>query len=116
MAQKLILGSSKIPALCAQENVKDPIVYTKLYTMASSWTWLLTEYDPEQNLAFGFCYNSQDPDGAELGYVSLDELSALKFRGILPMVERDIHFAPCKLSEAKKKECRNLREFLGSAA
>lgn len=102
--QTLILKSSKIPALYSQESVQDPMVHVKLFTPYSGWTWLLTEYEPETETGFGFCYNGQDPDGAELGYVSVAELKALKWRG-LPGVERDIHFSPKPLSEAKKAEC-----------
>lgn len=106
MAQKLILGTSKIPALYSQESVKDPLVHVKLFTPYGGWVWLLTEYDPEEKLAFGFCYNSLHPDGAELGYVSLEELESLRVFGKMPAVERDICHKPMKLSEAKKAYCR----------
>jgi hypothetical protein len=100
--QALILATSKIPALYAQEGVKDPIVHVKLFS--SGWTWLLIEYDPVEDLAFGFAYNCQMPDCAELGYISLAELKSLKWHGI-PAVERDAHFDPKPLSEAKRAEC-----------
>ena len=109
MTQQLILKTSKIPTLYGQDGVKDPMVHIKLFTAYSSWTWLLTEYDPEQDLAFGFCYNSQDPDNAELGYVSIAELRNLKKFGA-PAIERDIHFLPKLMSAAKKVECPNLRK------
>lgn len=108
MAQQLILKTCKIPALGAQEQVRDPIVHVKLFTPMSGWTWLLTEYDPEEDLAFGFAYNSQHADGAELGYVSLAELKELRVRGI-PAVERDIHFTAKPLSQAKQAECPGVR-------
>lgn len=105
MAQQLILKSSKIPALYAQDGVKDPTVYTKLFTPCSGWTWLLTEYDPEEDRAFGFAYDSQNPDGAELGYISVAELKSLKTCFGTQGVERDIHFTPKTLSEACRIEC-----------
>ena len=110
MGQQLIHKTSRIPALYAQENESDPMVHVKLFTNSSSWTWLLTEYSPDDDMAFGFCYNSADPQNAELGYVSLAELRALKNRFGIALVERDIHFQPCRLSEAKKTECTNLKE------
>lgn len=104
MSNQLILKSSKIPTLYAAKS-GDPIVHVKLFTPCSGWTWLLTEYDLSQDLAFGFCYNSQDPQGAELGYVSLAELRPLKTRFGTPAVERDQWFKPQPLSAAKLAEC-----------
>lgn len=108
--QTLIPKSSKIPALYSQDGKEDPKVHIKLFTPASGWTWLLTEYNPDEKMAFGFAYNSRNPEGAELGYVSISELESLKNRqlGGIPMVERDIHFTPKTLSAAKKAECPNL--------
>lgn len=103
--QTLILKSCKIPALYSQETVKDPTVHVKLFTPYSGWTWLLTEYDPETQTGFGFAYNSRDPQGAELGYIDVAELQGMRNRLGLQMVERDIHFSPKPLSEAKKAEC-----------
>jgi hypothetical protein len=108
--QTLIPKSSKIPALYAQDGKGDKArVHIKLFTPCGGWTWLLTEYDPKDGVAFGYAYNSQDPDCAELGYISVTELAALKNRqlGGIPMVERDIHFQPKTLVEAKRIECPN---------
>ena len=97
-----------VPALYAQQDVENPIVHTKLFTPCSSWTWLITEYDPADNLAFGYCYDASYPDGAELGYVSITELESLRLRGI-PAVERDLWFEPKPLSEAIRVECPGAR-------
>ena len=107
MAQQLILKTSKIPALYAQDGVKDPMVHIKFFSPFGAWTWLLTEYSPEEDRAFGFCYNGNDPQGAELGYVSVAELRGMRKYGV-PAIERDIHFVPKKLSEAKRIECPRL--------
>ena len=64
-----------IPPLYAQEEVKDPIVYLIITCMNSRW--LITEYDPEQNLGFGWC--EVIPGCGELGYVSFDELASLPY-------------------------------------
>jgi len=102
---QLITKSNNVPALYSQESVKDPIVRVKLFTPWTSWTWLVTEYDPEEKLAFGFCYNAADPDGAELGYISIEELESVKGPFGLK-IERDINWTPMPLSQAKAQECR----------
>lgn len=71
----------------SMEEVKVPL---KLFNPAGAGTWYITEYDPEEKLAFGFA-NRGDPEMAELGYVSILELESLK----LPFglgIERDMHF------------------------
>jgi len=104
--QKLITKTAALPALYSQESVKDPMVRIKLFTPWTGWTWLLTEYDPAENLAFGFAYNSAMPDCAELGYIDIGELESV--RGPFGLrIERDIHWTPMPLSQAKAQECPN---------
>ena len=100
----LIPPGVQIPPLYEQDGVEDPTVFLKLFTPSSSWTWLLTEYDPSNRLAFGFAYDASFPQGAELGYVSVAELESVTLLG-RPAVERDLWFKPKPLSEAKKLEC-----------
>ena len=67
----------------------DPRPVVKLFNPCGSQTWLITELEPGTNDAFGLCDMGQGLP--ELGYVSIDELAALK----LPFnmgIERDIHF------------------------
>ena len=104
-AFNLIPSDSEIPTLYAQDGAEDATVHVKLFTPYSGFTWLLTEYCPEENLAFGFAYNASMPDCAELGYVSLEELSSLRSAFGTPGVERDILFDPMPLSEAKATYC-----------
>ncbi len=78
--------------------------YLKLFG-GSSCTWLISEYDPVNNLFFGLCDLGQDYP--ELGYVSVDELKNLKFPPFGLGVERDRFFEPSKslweyYEEAKK--------------
>ena len=40
--------------LYSQEHEKDPLVIAKLFDRGGSATWYLTEYDPNEKLAFGF--------------------------------------------------------------
>lgn len=84
-------------------------MYIKLFTPASSWTWLLLECDPAEELAFAYCYDGSYPEDAELGYVSLTELRGLRTRWGLPAVERDLWFEHRPLSEAIQAECPGAR-------
>jgi hypothetical protein len=74
------------------QNFK-PVV--KLFNPTGVGTWLLTELDPETNIAFGLC----DIGYPEIGYVSLDELSNVRLPFGLS-IERDRHWKASKtLSE-----------------
>jgi hypothetical protein len=90
--------SAKMPKFRAQEKTRDPIVYAKLFCPWGAATWWLTEYDAKENLAFGFAYLG-DEDMAELGYISITELSEVSGPFGLK-VERDIHFSAVPMSEA----------------
>lgn len=90
---------SDLPKLYAQEKVADPIVYVKFFTPDANATWLATEYDGK-DIFFGWACLG-DPYNAELGYFSLKELESVRGRLGLP-IERDMHFTPKLLSEAKK--------------
>ena len=54
-------------------------------------TWLLTELDPETNIAFGLC----DIGFPELGYVSITEFEEFRGHFNLPL-ERDRNFTATK--------------------
>lgn len=86
-----------LPKLYETEEQEDPIVYVKLFHPLGAATWLLTEYNPETKIAFGYAYIT---DG-ELGYIPLNELEQLNIAGL--KVERDNYWTPKKLSEAKKE-------------
>ncbi len=85
-----------VPTLYATESIADPTVWIKLFTPDSNWTWYLTEFDPSEQLAFGFVVG---PD-TELGYFSLAEME--ESRGPLGLrIERDLHFQPQPLSQVQ---------------
>jgi hypothetical protein len=87
----------RLPPLYATEKLDDPIVHAKLFTPDSSWTWYITEYDPEQRLCYGLVHGHE----AELGYFSLAELEAV--RGPLGLsIERDRFFKPTPISKLKR--------------
>lgn len=72
-------------------------IIAKFFYPRSAATWYATEYDPENRLFFGYV-NLGDPQCAELGYFSLDELE--DFKDSLGLgIERDEHFREHYLSE-----------------
>jgi hypothetical protein len=78
--------SRKLPKLYANENVnpEDIKVPLKLFNPTGIGTWYITEYDPDTEMAFGWC----DLGFPELGYVSLEELR--NFKGLFGLgIERD---------------------------
>jgi hypothetical protein len=81
------------PKLYANENKpgRDAVIVVKLFVPMSNARWYITEYDREQDIAFGLC----DLGQPELGYVSGQELRDLRVgpRGVL-RVERDLSFGP----------------------
>jgi len=95
----------KIPALYAQDGKgEDAIVHLKLFNPCGAATWFITEYDPETRTAFGYAdlHGARPDGGAELGYVSLDELESIRLPFGLK-IERDLHWKPCTLAEAKAR-------------
>jgi len=84
-----------------------PVV--KLFTPDAQCTWLLTELDPDDGLAFGLCdLGMGEP---ELGYVSLVELQSVRGKLGLP-IERDLHFEANKSISAYAEEARQLRRIV----
>ncbi len=73
------------------------IVRAKFFTPSSSWTWYVTEYDPDSHICFGWVIDSAAPECAELGEFSLDELDQVRGPFGLP-VERDLYFKPVPLA------------------
>jgi Protein of unknown function (DUF2958) len=78
----------------------EPVV--KLFVPWSSGTWLLSECAPD-GLAFGLC--DMGFGTPELGYVSLDEVAALRGPGGLH-VEQDFHFKANKTLSRYADEAR----------
>jgi Protein of unknown function (DUF2958) len=105
----------RMPALYSQEQERDPLVVLKYFDPVGSWTWYATEGSPVDEdgymdtnkpkvdyLFFGLVVGFE----AELGYFSLHELRTAKegLRGIRALpIERDVHFRPQRLSEARRQ-------------
>ena len=84
----------KIPAIYSQDGKgNNSTVYAKFFCPWNSWTWYVTEYDPERNECFGYV----DGDYPEWGYFSVTELEGVKHKFIPHLgIERDISFEPTK--------------------
>jgi Protein of unknown function (DUF2958) len=82
----------------------------KLFFPWGAATWLLTELDPENpDIAFGLCDLGMGTP--ELGYVSLEEIESVRFRGL--GIERDLHFVADKTLSAYADEARRLGRING---
>jgi hypothetical protein len=92
-----------VPQLYAQDGAgKDAIVFVKWF--GGPCTWLITEYDPAERIAFGWC--DLGLGFPELGYVSLDEVQALTIPPITMRIERDLYFTPRPLRDAVTEASR----------
>ena len=90
---------AQIPKLYSQEGDKDPMVYIKLFTPWTNWTWFITEGEDrdEDYLMFGYVIGQE----REWGYISLNELKSIKGPFGLK-IERDIHFTPKPKSQVRE--------------
>lgn len=89
------------PKIYDTEDVpmEDTPIQARYFTPSGSATWLVSEYDPDRNEAFGYTDLYGDGQG-EWGYFSMTELGEATARGTrMPAVERDLHFEQGKLAE-----------------
>jgi hypothetical protein len=87
--------ASKIPKLYSQEDNPDPMAWVKFFSPYGRGVWYITEFDGSETM-FGWA----DVGHGELGYISLSQLQGANRNG-LPLLERDMHWRPRPLSEAK---------------
>jgi Protein of unknown function (DUF2958) len=92
-----------LPPLYAQDGKgHDATVFVKWF--GGPCTWLITEYDPHARIAFGWCELGLGLP--ELGYVSLNEVQALRIPPTGARIERDLYFTPRPLRDAVKEQVR----------
>ncbi|MBN1156542.1 DUF2958 domain-containing protein [Candidatus Woesearchaeota archaeon] len=91
---------AKLPAFYSTEEVplKEKMIH--MHFFIGGCDWYAAEYDPKQQLFFGFAILNNDYDMAEWGYFSLRELDELKVKFL--EVDRDLYFTPKKASEIEK--------------
>ena len=90
-----------LPKMYSSEDTKleDKIVYAKLFTPDSNWTWFILEWDGEDTL-FAMVHGLSN----ELGNVSLSELESV--RGPMGLkVERDLYFTQTRYGDIEELKC-----------
>jgi hypothetical protein len=86
-----------MPVTYDQDGLGDEaIVYLHYFYGGSDWYITEKDMDGGVEQAFGFVVLNGDTEMAELGYISIQELTKLG-------VELDLYFTPCRLGEIKKK-------------
>jgi hypothetical protein len=101
---KAILDAFKKQGDTSEMRAEDVRVIVKFFNPSGVGTWFATEYDSDARRFFGYA-TLGDPDNAELGYFSLDELEA--FRGRFGLkIERDMWFGDHTLKEVMDKKGR----------
>jgi hypothetical protein len=67
--------AAQLPPLYSQDGDGDPMVWAKFFTPDSSWSWFVTEGEPDDGdfLFFGFVQGHE----GEWGYFALSELEPL---------------------------------------
>lgn len=93
MTKELELRFKKIGS---QETEKDPIVVAKFFNPAGIGTWYATEYNPKNQIFFGYVSIFEDFCD-EWGSFSLQELE--EFKGPMGLgIERDMYCAEKSIS------------------
>lgn len=88
--------------LYAQDGESDPLVVAKLFDAYGSGTWYLTEYNPAEQVAFGYVTGLAYD---EWGYVSLKELEEIRHPFFkVNRIERDLYFVQRRFSALGLKE------------
>ena len=80
------------------DSTKDTLLWCKFFTPDSSWTWYVSEYNPETKRAFWYVQWFED----EWWSFSLDELEKVTWPLWLH-IERDLYFKPTTYSELIKE-------------
>lgn len=88
-----------VPAIYAQDGKGDAaIAYVKIFDPCGSWTWFVTEWNPETGEAFGLVKGFE----TELGYFNLHEMAHTKGATGIGL-ELDMHWTPRTLAECRKE-------------
>lgn len=79
-----------IPDLYETESkgIKNKVLLIRFYAEFTNWSWYVVEYDPENNIAFGYVEGFEK----EWGYFSIEELMENN-------VKRDEKFEPMRFGE-----------------
>ena len=97
-AYRYIRKSDNVPIPGDTTDLTDPMALIKLFDPTGSWSWYITDYDPDTRVAFGLV----DGFEQELGSFSMEELVDLRGQFGLPL-ERDLHWQPRPISECYRR-------------
>lgn len=87
----------KMPKLYETEKNEEKIAIVKFFNPCGVGTWYGIEYDPKERIFFGYV-DLGNPDFAEYGYFSLEELESIKLPFGLK-IERDLYFEPTNMKD-----------------
>jgi hypothetical protein len=100
----LLLANGRRALACQEKDeLFDPVPVVKLFTPDAGATWLLSEIDPDAQIAFGLC--DLGLGCPEIGYVCLRELAEVRGLMNLP-IEQDQHFRATQRLSAYAREAR----------
>ena len=90
---------SGLPVLYETDEIDCADKIIRLHFFIGGCDWYIVEFDGKDTF-FGFA-NLNDPQNAEWGYISLNELAAIDLHGL--EVDRDLHWQPKRFSEIWNK-------------
>ncbi|GLW34471.1 hypothetical protein [Actinoplanes regularis] len=99
----------KIPALYATEAMPDADRIIHLHYFGGPADFWVVEYDPQDGTAFGYG-GTGNPDDFEWGYFSLPELEAVNVHNNMVIIERDLHWEPVRVGDARLRGPWNYRD------
>ena len=90
----------RIPPLYSTDDIdgNDKVIHVKFFTPWQKWSWYAVEYDPKDEIFFGYVQGDYD----EWGYFSLKELKSVEGPFGLK-IERDKFFLKTIFSKAGLK-------------
>ena len=87
------LTDAQLRQLVANHNAEEEDTAPVVKFFGGAATWLFNEYNPETECFYGLCDLG---NGAELGYVDMNELKGIKIPPFGLGVERDYYFETTK--------------------
>ena len=91
----------EIPRLYSGEDVSLLDKKIHMHLFIGNCDWYIAEFDPADRLFFGFAILGDDYQNAEWGYISLDELLALRTAQGFE-IDRDLYWQPKKAGEIER--------------
>lgn len=88
-AKLLANGAASAVAIGIDGGTPDHVPVVKFFNPCGGQTWLVTELDEDEDRAFGLC--DMGFGTPEFGYLSLNELAAIRTPPFGLPIERDLH-------------------------